>query len=258
MSAAPSPAGRTRALQYQFSAHLRDPQRNPAPAGLEDRRLKIYRELFFNNIESLLSSNFPVIRTLYDDTRWHALVRAFYCEHQCHTPLFPEIAREFLRYLETRQANNEPDPPFLLELAHYEWAELALSLEETDISGVPHDPDGDPVRGIPVVSPLAWRLGYRFPVHRIRPDYQPDTAPEQPTLLLLIRDRDDQVRFLEINALTAVLLERLQDNSVQSGMACLNEVLSESAAENLEPLRNAGIALLGELKARAAILGTRI
>ena len=31
-------------LQYRFTAHIRDPQNNPAPEGIEDRRLAIYRD----------------------------------------------------------------------------------------------------------------------------------------------------------------------------------------------------------------------
>ena len=37
--------------QYAFAAHLRDPDANPAPPDIEDRRMKIYRELVYNNIE---------------------------------------------------------------------------------------------------------------------------------------------------------------------------------------------------------------
>ena len=37
--------------QIEFAAHLRHPQLNAAPANIEDRRLEIYRSLFFNNIE---------------------------------------------------------------------------------------------------------------------------------------------------------------------------------------------------------------
>ena len=54
-------------LQYAFAAHLRDPAAHPAPAGIEDRRLQIYRELFYNNVEGLLASNFPVIRRVLGD-----------------------------------------------------------------------------------------------------------------------------------------------------------------------------------------------
>jgi hypothetical protein len=119
---------RLRAQQFALTRHLRDPQASPAPEGFEDRRLAVYRELLFNNIEGLLSGNFPVIRKLLGDERWKALIRDFYRDYRCHTPLFPEIAREFLRYLEARAEDGLAgrEPSFLQELAHYEWVELAL------------------------------------------------------------------------------------------------------------------------------------
>jgi len=248
---------RTHELQYEFTAHLRDPDQRPAPAGIEDRRIGIYRHLIFNNTESFISSNFPVIRTLYGDTEWNALVRDFFREHLCHTPLFPEFGREFLRYLESRRQQGKDDPPFLLELAHYEWAELALSLDEHDIADVPHDASGDPLAGIPVMSPVACVLAYRFPVHRINPDFRPQDAPAEPSVLLLVRGRDDEVRFHEINALSALLIEKLQQNDELTGLQCLDALLAGRGTERSEGVREAGMAVLAELKANEAILGTR-
>jgi hypothetical protein len=49
--------------QFAFAAHIRDPEHNPAPGGVEDRRMAIYRELFFNNLHNLIGTTFPVIRT---------------------------------------------------------------------------------------------------------------------------------------------------------------------------------------------------
>ena len=257
MSALPEP-GRTRRLQYQFTAHLRDPQHCPAPAGIEDRRMGIYRDLVFCNVEMFLSANFPVIRALYDEDAWHVLTRDFLREHQCHTPLFPEFGREFLRYVEARQQRGADDPPLLLELAHYEWAELALSLDENDLDAVAHDADGDPLNGVPVMSPLACVLGYRYPVQLIGPDFRPQEAPPEPTLLLLVRGRDDEVRFHEIDPLSAMLIERLQQNSHQTGLQCLDALLAERGDADAAALREAGKAVLLQLKAYAAILGTGV
>ena len=39
-----------REQQLQFANHLRNPDRFPAPQGIEERRLLVYRDLFFNNI----------------------------------------------------------------------------------------------------------------------------------------------------------------------------------------------------------------
>lgn len=257
MSALPE-SGRTRRQQYEFTAHLRDPDNCPAPQGIEDRRMGIYRDLVFCNVEMFLSSNFPVIRTLYDDAAWNALTRDFLREHQCHTPLFPEFGREFLRYVEARQQRGENDPPFLLELAHYEWAELALSLDENDIDTIPHDAAGDPLTGVPVISPLACVLGYRYPVQFIGPDFRPEEAPAEPTLLLLVRDRDDEVRFHEIDALSAMLIERLQENTQLTGLECLTALLAERGDADKAALLEAGQAVLAELKSREAILGTQL
>lgn len=248
---------RSQALQYAFTAHMRDPRDNPPPAGIEDRRMGIYRDLIFCNVEQFIASNFPVIRTLYNEADWNELVRAFLREHLCHTPLFPEFGREFLRYLEWRQERGRDDPPFLLELAHYEFVELALSLDENDIVAVPHDADGDPLSDVPVVSPLACVLAYSFPVHRISAEFRPDRAPQDPAVLLLVRGRDDKVRFHEINALSALLIERLRENTKLSGAQCLDALLAERGAE-APALREAGIAVLRELHEREAILGTRV
>ncbi len=130
----------------------------------------IYRDLFFNNITGFLSTNFPVLKSLYDEKPWQELCRDFYTEFRCHTPLFPEIPREFLRYLQDCRQDHQDDPPFILELAHYEWVELALSLDEAELDGIEANPDGDLLNGIPVLSPLAWPLSYQYPVHRIRAD----------------------------------------------------------------------------------------
>ena len=63
--------------QYAFAAHIRDPHNTQAPDGIEDRRMAIYRELFFNNLRSLLSNMFPVLKKLHTPERWNVLVRQF-------------------------------------------------------------------------------------------------------------------------------------------------------------------------------------
>ena len=245
------------ALQRAFAAHLRDPARHAAPAGLEDRRVAIYRDLFFNNVESLLAGNFPVIRRLLPDADWRSLVRAFLADWQSHTPLFTEIGREFHRFLAARQDGGAGDPPFLAELAHYEWVELALQIDEARIEDVPHDPDGDVVAGIPVASPLAWPLAYRFPVHCIREDFQPDVAPEQPTFLVVVRNRADAVAFMGANALTIRLLEDVKANPARTGLESLHALAEAVDPTAREALVTAGAEALRGLKARDVLLGTR-
>ena len=245
-----------RALQSAFAAHIRDPEGAPAPPEVAASRMAVYVDLFFNNIAHLLGANFPVLRSLHDGAAWRARVRDFYREHRARTPLFTEIGSEFIRHLQARAERGSGDPVFLPELAHYEWSELALALDTRDPTDVAHDADGDVLSGVPVVSPLARVLSYRFPVHRIGPDFRPAAPGSQPTLLLLVRDRHDSVRFLAIDALTALLIERLQANRQHGGLACVDALLHELGRGDDPALRASGAAILQRLRERDAILGT--
>ena len=250
----PGPLAR---LQLGFAAHIRDPERHPAPSDVEDRRMAIYRRLFFNNISSLLEKNFPVLRSLYADDAWAVLMREFYSEHRCRTPLFPELAKEFLRYLQDVRGRRGNDPPFLLELAHYEWVELALTLDERELGEVAVEPEGDLLGGRPVLSPLTWVLSYRYPVHRIRRDFQPQEAPAEATHLLVYRDRADRVRFISMNTVTRLLLELLQTQPECSGRELLARVAREIGHSDPDRVIAAGTRVLNDLRQRDVLLGAR-
>lgn len=198
--------------QYAFAAHIRDPEKNAPPDGVEDRRMAIYRELFFNNLHSLLSSTFPVLTKLHTDEQWRALVREFMVRHEAQTPYFLEIPKEFLLFLEHDHEEQPDDFPFLLELAHYEWVELALAVSEErdDMTGI--DADGDLLGGIPVKSVLAWVLAYRFPVHQISEDFQPQAPGDEPTCLAIFRKADDELGFMKLSPVTARLLDVIENN----------------------------------------------
>jgi uncharacterized protein len=210
--------------QLAMARYLRNPATAPPPSGIEQRRLKIYEDLVYNNIEGFVSGGFPVLRSLYGDTGWHELVRAFINRHRCHSPYFLEISREFLEYLAQEHSMRDCDPPFVAELAHYEWVELALDVS-AEVLPPESPPQDDPLAMVPVLSPLAWLLSYHYPVHRIGPAFRP-TEPGGPVFLLVYRDREERVRFVELNAATARLLELVRDNT---GASCRDLLLGLAA-----------------------------
>ena len=238
-------------VQYGFAAHLRNPEKNAPPADVEDRRMGIYRDLFFNNIQGFIANSFPVVRKLHTKDQWERLIRKFFSQHQSHTPLFPELPREFLQFLD----DHPPEQPFLWELAHYEWAELAVQLDEADLDDVECDPEGDLLDHVPVKSPLAWLLSYQYPVHRIRPDYQPSEPSDEPHYLVVYRRRDDKVRFMELNAVTAKLLQSLETHHQLTGdehLVSLAQALSVPA----DQIRANGHRILEDFRERQIILGS--
>jgi len=244
--------------QYAFAAHIRDPQHAPAPAGTEDRRMAIYRELFFNNLKTLLSNMFPVLRKLHGDDKWRRMIRRFMQQHRAQTPYFLELPAEFLEFLQNEYVAESDDFPFLLELAHYEYIELALSVSEADndIEGV--DPGGNLLEGAPVKSVLTWVYAYRYPVHRISQDFLPDAPLEQPVYLAVYRDSDDKVGFLELNPVTASLLAAIEENATgDSGEALLRRLAGEVGYTDVDAFVRHGHAAMQEMRSLEILIGTR-
>ncbi|KPK11795.1 MAG: hypothetical protein AMJ68_04460 [Acidithiobacillales bacterium SG8_45] len=242
--------------QFEFAAHIRDPESNPAPDGIEDRRMAVYRELFFNNVEDFMASSYPVLHEILGEDRWQAMLRDYFAHHRAETPLFPEMPAEFLAYLQNTRQSDSHDPPFMLELAHYEWMELAAAHDDNEIDWSVIEPNGDLLRGHPAVSPLVWVLNYRFPVHRISLDYQPAEAPAEPTSIIVYRDREDQVGFIEINPMTTILLQRLQQEAMLTGGEALLAIAEEMQHPNPEAVVNGGLAILEDLRRHDIVLGT--
>ncbi len=258
MNAAPSaePPSFVR-KQYEFAANIRDPESCATPGDVEERRMAIYRELFFNNIEGFLASHLPVLKSLFAETAWHAIVRDFMIRHRCRSPYFFEIAREFIDYLQQERSPEVGDPPFLQELAHYEWVELALNFSDADLDAPPADPNGDLFAGVPVLSPLAWNLSYAYPVHRIGPDFQPREPGAQRTHLVVYRNRKDAVQFLEINAVTQRLFELVKENPSLTGLELITQIADELNHPQPQAVIEHGRGLLQDLRLRDIILGTR-
>src|SRR5690606_23836660 len=154
---------------------------------------------------------------------------------------------EFLHYLMHERGLVEGDPGFMLELAHYEWAELALDvapdiIPERQIAGL------SVLDACPRVSSLAWCLTYRYPVHKLGPRYQPDLPSEQPIYLVVYRNRQDEVKFLKVNAVTVRLLQLFQADDALTGRQALVIVAEELQYPDPLQLVQEGRLLLEKLR----------
>ncbi len=244
-------------FQRQFLAHLRDPAGHPAPQGAPSNRLKLYQKLLYNKIEDSLLACFPITHELLGKRRWSGLVKAFIAGHRCLSPYYRRIPDEFIAYLqEERDPAN--DPPYLAELAHYEWIELvlAIALEEPDFRAI--NRQGDLLQGQPAFAPAMRLLSYRYPVHRIIPGNRRNGygETEKPCFLLGFRTPEDEVRFIEVNAATARLIELLQAGGV-TGQEALSALAEELKHPDAESLMAFGADILESLREQSAILGVR-
>jgi len=220
-------------LQHDFIAHLKDPENHVFAQDIEERRLNIYRELFFNNIVGFLSSGFPVLESLYSAENWRRLARQFMAGHHCRSPYFIDISKEFVEFLSTEYAVQANDPPFLQELAHYEWLELSVSIRKT--SAEIQIWDGTANFTALQFSPLATLVSYHYPVHQISPEFQPQ-EPSEPVYLVVYRDQQDEVNFVLLNPLTAHLLDLIQQQDslgLEELLVALTPALPQFSAEQL-------------------------
>ncbi len=236
--------------QHQFTAHLRNPTSSSCPNDIEPRRMAIYESLIYNNIEGFIANAFPVIRQLYSDDNWHDMIRDFIIQHQSETPLFHEIAREFLAYLNTER-DNDNDPPFLAELAHYEWVELALSIldVECDKADVKDELILDTLL---MTAPAAWSFAYQYPVHQISEDFQPVSTNHIPVFLLIYRNAHDNVTFLELNPVSARLIDLL--NQGETGRQAAKVITQELKHNSTDIVLNGATVLISDWLQRGILI----
>ena len=177
--------------------------------------------------------------------------------HQAQTPYFLRIPSEFVEFVQSDYPGKEEDFPFLAELAHYEWVELELSVstEENDMDRI--DPEGDYLAGVPVKSRLSRSVGYQFPVQHISKEYLPTEPSEVPTYIALYRDDDDELGFMELNPVTARLLQLIDDNDQgKSGKDLLLALAVEMNYPDPESLLQHGLEAMQKMHASAILLGT--
>lgn len=237
-------------FQFVFARHIRAPRENVRPLGVPQRRMRVYNELLYSNLTGFLDACFPVSRDVLGTRRWNRLCRAFFAGWRSSTPYFREIPREFLRWLMEAEVPVAL-PSYAIELAHYEWAELAVDVMDVDLPSA--DRKGDLLHAQLVVNPALMNLSYQWPVHRIGRECRP--RKPRPTQLIVYRKLDDRVGFIEVNAVSARLVTLLSMQATTGG-----DVLRTVADELRHPDPRAviahGAALLQQLLDEEIILGT--
>jgi uncharacterized protein len=229
--------------QIAFTAHIRDPKSNPKPAMVNNGRMAIYREIVFNNLVSSVSACFPVCKSISGQRAWQKLVRRFFTEHQATTPLFREIPQQFLHFISSLHEL----PEYYRQLAHYEWAELAVS-SLSDNPPNAHTGD-DLLDGIPALAPHML-LAYDYQVHRISRQHKP--TKQVKTYILMFRSREFKVNFVELNAMTYELLHLLATQNL-TGRQALLKIANDLHHPDPEIIVQFGLQVLLDLQQQNAL-----
>jgi uncharacterized protein len=238
--------------QIAFTAHIRNPSANKKPAKVKVARMAIYREIVFNNIFGAVSTCFPVCKNVLGTHAWHRLVRGFFAEHQATTPIFREIPQQFLQFLNAGNDLPIDDLPIYLgQLAHYEWVELAVATQQTEATKLSKKTDY--LNEKPILAPAHQLLTYDYAVHTISKRKQPKSTTQ--THLLVFRNAENQVKFIELNPITFQLLNLIQNNTF-TGKQALMRLAEDMQHPNVDAIIAFGEEILTDLANQQAIIGS--
>ena len=233
--------------QIAFTAHIRNPTAHKKPAKVPDARMAVYREIVFNNIFGSVSACFPVCKSILGVRNWRKLVRQFFSTHQAESPIFREIPQQFLDFLKT----TKNFPAYLKQLAHYEWIELVISTQQTEVLKLSKNPDL--LNEKPVLAPAHMLLEYDYAVHKISKRYQP--KPKEKTYLLVFRNAENIVKFIELNPMTFELLRLISENNM-AGKQALERIAEAINHPDANTMIKFGAEILADLANQGAIVGS--
>lgn len=204
------------------------------PPGVSLKQMKLYKTLVVNNLNEMISPCFPVLTSILPQSLWAELLEAFLENHHATTPLFHQVAREFVSFLKEMTL---PDYPFCYALAHYEWTELDLETQlEQDTPIKVTKPF--PLLDTPLqVKSTARLLHYPFDVENMSQEYQPKDPVD--TFLLVYRDTQDKVQFIKLNRLSYTLIRIIQEEK-QTARQAMKHIKDHYPALDLNHLVSMG------------------
>ena len=229
--------------QWEFVQAIKDPSTLNAKNDEYLRRMKIYQSLFFSNVNGFVSSALPVLKSIiiaqHGEKQWEQIIRQFFIEHQCRSPYFNDISKEFVEYLSTSPALGFELPAFSCELAHYEWLELEAATRKSSES-ISFYSSGEDITEVKI-SPFATLASYSYAVHLIGPDHLPDRPMDAPQYYVVYRDKEYQVQFVHLTAMTAMLVHTVELAGKGISLAVLVNQLIEQAPSIPQPTLKAGM-----------------
>jgi hypothetical protein len=233
--------------QIAFTAHIRNPAQYKKPANVASERMAVYRESVFNNIFDAVSACFPVSQKVVGKRAWHQLIRHFLAEHQAKSPIFKDIPKQFLDFLD----QHTDKALYVYSLAHYEWVELAVGALETAPKSV--SKKINLIDEVPVLTPASMLLHYDYAVHKISARHKPK-APEA-TYLFVFRNSAFEVKFIELNPMTYQLLSLIQEENL-TGKQALSRIAAEINHPDTDAIIQFGAVILSDLAQQQAIIGS--
>ena len=243
-------------LPADAPAYLRHAAGDPAAAGLlaavPPERLLVYRHLIRRTLHGVLADFLPRTRARRGDDAFAADADAWIAEQGPRSRLLRDLPGEFLAWIAPRWSAASDLPAWLAALARHE-------LIAHDVAAAPASP---PVAARPftldarlVFDASARLVRHEFAVHELPDPLGPADVPRREhTALLVYRDREHAVRYLQLSPLAEALLDALLLHDALVEAAIRRAAADTGAALDGDTLARVS-ALLADLSDRGALLG---
>ncbi len=207
-----------------FTSNLRQQNASKNIPNISHEQMEIYQNLIYNNINNTLKRAFPVSVSILSKAQWRKLTLDFLAYYNSQSPYFYDLPKQFVEYINTLE---ELPWSFLHELMHYEWIELDVELSI--------DRERQNLSDNYITNNSTRVLVYRYPVHQISKDFTPEQPPVNPTFLVVYRNSAFKVLFMEVNLLSAHLLELLitEPQNIDQAITTAAHNLSLPVSEDL-------------------------
>ena len=239
-----------------------------AMAAVPAKRLLVYRGLVRRGLRGAIRVEIPRTAARLGGA-FDAYIAGFLEEELPRSHYLRDVAFEFVTWAAPRWNDDPAVPDYLADLARHELVAFVAACAEDARDG---DGDGARVDRADAVheagaaaDELSLDRGARFDrsvtlvryehaVHRLQADEGARDVPaREPTTLLVYRDAEHDIRYLELTPLAAAILDHLQ------GGATLQRAVVDACAAVGLPVDGAVLestaALLSDLADRGALLG---
>lgn len=217
-----------------------------APAG----PLGVYRRLVRANLDEAMGSILPRTIARLGDLFWRE-AHLFYAARGPRTHYLRDVPQEFVAWCGPRWPALPEIPAYLLDLARLEVLAIQVG------TALDEQPEASPSLALdrPVLFAHAVRIArLSHAVHLLPEDAADRTLPApEPSTVLVYRDNDHDLRYLDLSPAAAAILEGLL------GGQTLQQAIVEGAERAAVPLDDALLhgssVLLADLADRGVLLG---
>jgi hypothetical protein len=215
--------------QPLFSDYLRQANQDLT----RSKREKIYYHLIRANLREMLANVYARVIQQLGDAKWTFLIDQFLQLHSAKTPYFYQLPDEFLSFL-WHNSGLYQECPWVFALAHFEWMELVATVADRPL--VEQGTVNLAAESVIQCSPLAYYCQYEYAVYPLDKGAPPLALRATPWQGIVYRDNAEQVYWHELAPWTALLFNRIQQQSENTVAALIAAMSLQAKQEEIETI----------------------